>query len=176
MMMGLGPLLLVFMMGLDLTLPTLAQNNHRYKQFLTQHYDARPSGRDKKYCESMMMRRGLTTPCKDRNTFIHSTINKIKAVCEDKNGTPYNGAFRKTQMFWAHLAHSLPVPEIILFSKEPLFTFLENDIRNKMRMLDVFIATAVTLLLGFSLLSESSINSVAEYASPQYATSASGLF
>lgn len=97
MMTGLGPLLLVFMMGLDLTLPTMAQNNHRYKHFLTQHHDARPRGRDKKYCESMMVERGLTTPCKDRNTFIHGSKKRIKAVCEDTNGIPYNGAFRKSK-------------------------------------------------------------------------------
>ncbi|XP_016021097.2 angiogenin isoform X1 [Rousettus aegyptiacus] len=97
MVMGLGSLLLVFMMGLGLTLPSLAQNNHRYEHFLTQHYDPKPSGRDKRYCESMMVKRGLTTPCKDRNTFVHDTKNKIKAVCEDKNGTPYKGSLRKSK-------------------------------------------------------------------------------
>ncbi|XP_039725752.1 angiogenin isoform X2 [Pteropus medius] len=97
MVMDLGPLLLVFMMGLGLTLPTLAQNNYRYEHFLTQHRDANPRGRDKKYCESMMAKRGMTTPCKDRNTFIHASKKEIKAVCEDKNGTPYNGGLRKSK-------------------------------------------------------------------------------
>ncbi|XP_019487926.1 PREDICTED: angiogenin [Hipposideros armiger] len=94
MMMCLGPLVLVFMLGLGLTPPTLAQNDSRYEHFLTQHYDAKPSGRGSRYCEIMMARRGLTTPCKDTNTFIHGTKNNIKAICGDKNGKPYMDAFR----------------------------------------------------------------------------------
>ncbi|XP_016055051.1 PREDICTED: angiogenin [Miniopterus natalensis] len=94
MMMGLGPLLLVFMLGLGLTPPTLAQNDIRYKHFLDQHYDPTPSGRNGRYCDTTMRRRGLTSPCKDVNTFIHESSNNIKAICEDENGTPYKGNFR----------------------------------------------------------------------------------
>ncbi|XP_029807120.1 angiogenin [Suricata suricatta] len=94
MVMGPGPLLLVFMLGLGLTAPTLAQDDSRYKHFLTQHYDAKPKGRNDRYCEIMMKRRGLTTPCKDTNTFIHSNKGSIKAICGNENGTPYREALR----------------------------------------------------------------------------------
>uniref|UniRef100_H0XKP6 Angiogenin n=1 Tax=Otolemur garnettii TaxID=30611 RepID=H0XKP6_OTOGA len=89
MAMGVGPLLLVFMLGLGLTPPTLAQDSPTYKQFLNQHYDPRPSGRNSKYCEKMMERRGMTSPCKDTNTFIHGTKGSIKAICGDKKETSH---------------------------------------------------------------------------------------
>ncbi|XP_028360080.1 angiogenin [Phyllostomus discolor] len=97
MMMGLGPLLLVFMLGLSLTTSTLAQNDYRYRHFLTQHYDSKPNGRDDRYCNFMMAKRGLTSPCKDTNTFIHGTKTNIKAICDDKNGVPYGETFRQSK-------------------------------------------------------------------------------
>ena len=78
MVMSPGSLLLVFLLSLDVIPPTLAQDNYRYIKFLTQHYDAKPKGRDDRYCESMMKERKLTSPCKDVNTFIHGTKKKWK--------------------------------------------------------------------------------------------------
>ncbi|KAK2506689.1 hypothetical protein MC885_002273, partial [Smutsia gigantea] len=92
--MGPGPLSLVFMLALGLTPLALAQDDSRYKHFLTQHYDAKPRGRNDRYCESMMERRGLTTPCKDTNTFIHGNKGSLKAICENKNGNPYGATLR----------------------------------------------------------------------------------
>ncbi|XP_014304045.1 angiogenin-like [Myotis lucifugus] len=97
MMMGLGPLLLVFMLVPCLTPPTLAQDDRRYKHFLNQHYDAKPSGRNDAYCDTMMRRRGLTSPCKAKNTFIHGNSNNIKDVCGDKNGVPYGKNLRRSK-------------------------------------------------------------------------------
>ncbi|XP_008055111.1 angiogenin [Carlito syrichta] len=94
MSMDLGPWLLVFMLGLSLTLPTLAQDNARYEKFLTQHYDAKPGGRDDKYCETMMKKRGLTSPCKEVNTFVHGKKRSIRAICDDSNGSPYKENLR----------------------------------------------------------------------------------
>ncbi|XP_004609570.2 angiogenin [Sorex araneus] len=94
MVMGPSLLLLVFMLGLGLTPPTLAQDDSRYKRFLIQHYDAKPSGRNDRYCDSMMKIRGLTTPCKDTNTFIHGKKRSIKDICGNKNGSPYGGTLR----------------------------------------------------------------------------------
>nr|XP_012608281.1 angiogenin isoform X2 [Microcebus murinus] len=94
MVMGPGPLLLVFMLGLGLTPLTLAQDDSRYKHFLTQHYDAKPRGRNDRYCESMMERRGLTSPCKDTNTFIHGNKGNVKAICGNKNGSPHRENLR----------------------------------------------------------------------------------
>lgn len=94
MAMGLNLLLLFFMLGLGLTPLTVAQGDSRYKHFLNQHYDAKPMGRNDRYCGSMMERRGLTTPCKDTNTFIHGNKNAIKAICGDKNGRPYEETLR----------------------------------------------------------------------------------
>ncbi|XP_008507150.2 angiogenin [Equus przewalskii] len=94
MAMSLCPLLLVFVLGLGLTPPSLAQDDSRYRQFLTKHYDANPRGRNDRYCESMMVGRHLTTPCKDTNTFIHGSKSSIKAICGNKNGNPYGETLR----------------------------------------------------------------------------------
>ncbi|XP_021044755.1 angiogenin-2-like [Mus pahari] len=92
MAMSLGPLVLVFMLGLVVIPPTLAQNE-RYQNFLTEHYDANPGGRDNRYCERTMRQRELTSPCKNTNTFIHDTKNNIKAICGEK-GSDYRGNLR----------------------------------------------------------------------------------
>ncbi|KAM9714410.1 angiogenin isoform 1-T1 [Dama dama] len=94
MVVVLSPLFLVFMLGLGLTPVALDQDDYRYRHFLTQHYDAKPKGRDDKYCNNIMQNRGLTRPCKDTNTFIHGNKNDIKAICEDRNGEPYGGNLR----------------------------------------------------------------------------------
>uniref|UniRef100_A0ABK0M3H5 Angiogenin n=1 Tax=Rattus norvegicus TaxID=10116 RepID=A0ABK0M3H5_RAT len=94
--MSLRPLLLVFVLGLVSTPSTLAQDDPRYTKFLTQHYDAKPKGRDARYCESMMRRRGLTSPCKEVNTFIHGNKGSIKAIC-GANGSPYGENLRISQ-------------------------------------------------------------------------------
>nr|XP_020754012.1 angiogenin-1-like [Odocoileus virginianus texanus] len=94
MVMVLSPLFLIFMLGLGLTPLTLAKDDHRYRHFLTQHYDRSPKGRDNKYCETMMERRNLTKPCKGINTFVHGNKNDIKDICKDKNGKPYKGNLR----------------------------------------------------------------------------------
>lgn len=89
------PLLLVFVLGLVVIPPTLAQNE-RYEKFLRQHYDAKPKGRDDRYCESMMKERKLTSPCKDVNTFIHGNKSNIKAIC-GANGSPYRENLRMSK-------------------------------------------------------------------------------
>ena len=96
MAMSPGPLFLVFLLGLVVIPPTLAQDNYRYIKFLTQHYDAKPKGRDDRYCESMMVKRKLTSFCKDVNTFIHDTKNNIKAIC-GANGSPYRENLRMSK-------------------------------------------------------------------------------
>lgn len=93
MAMSLGPLLLVFMLGLVMTQPTLPRENPRYRNFLNQHHDANPTGHNDRYCESMMDRRGLTRPCKDVNTFIHGNRDSITAVCGPM-GDPYRENLR----------------------------------------------------------------------------------
>ncbi|XP_021044708.1 angiogenin-4-like [Mus pahari] len=94
MAMSLGPLSLVFMLSLIVIPPTLAENE-RYRHFLTQHFDANPPGRNDRYCETIMSQRGLTSPCKAVNTFIHGNSNNIKAVCGN-NGSLYEGNLRKS--------------------------------------------------------------------------------
>ncbi|XP_064341850.1 angiogenin isoform X2 [Camelus dromedarius] len=95
--MVMGPLLLVFLLGVGLIPPTLAQG---YQEFLSKHHDANPRGRDDRYCETMMRRRGLTSPCKDTNTFVHGSSNNIRAICEDTNGEPYGIGLRRSRDFW----------------------------------------------------------------------------
>ncbi|XP_004698936.1 angiogenin [Echinops telfairi] len=97
MVMSLGLLFLVFMLALGLTPPPLTQDNARYKHFLSQHYDGNPRGRNDRYCESMMVIRGLTTPCKEINTFIHYKKGSIKAICGTKNGIPHGENLRRSK-------------------------------------------------------------------------------
>ncbi|XP_032101841.1 angiogenin isoform X2 [Sapajus apella] len=91
MVMGLHLLLLVFILGLGLTPPTLAQNDIRYIKFLNQHYDPKTKNGNDKYCEKMMKLRDMISPCKGINTFIHGNKASIKAICGNQNGEPYNG-------------------------------------------------------------------------------------
>ncbi|XP_072818856.1 angiogenin [Vicugna pacos] len=92
--MVMGPLLLVFLLGVGLIPPTLAQG---YQEFLSKHHDANPKGRNDRYCETMMRIRGLTSPCKDTNTFVHGSDSNIKAICEDTNGEPYGIGLRRSK-------------------------------------------------------------------------------
>ncbi|XP_027698926.1 angiogenin [Vombatus ursinus] len=92
---SMGPLWLLFILGLWLVSPSLTQENSREKHFLIQHYDSNPNGRNDVYCEKIMRLRGLTKPCKAKNTFIHGGYPSIKAVCGDEAGKPYEeGRFR----------------------------------------------------------------------------------
>ncbi|XP_076983432.1 angiogenin [Tamandua tetradactyla] len=91
--MGLSLLLLVFALDLGLTPPALTQDDPRYPRFLIQHHDSKPSGRNDRYCEMMMRIRGLTSPCKGTNTFVHGNKGNIVAVCENE-GTPYRADLR----------------------------------------------------------------------------------
>ncbi|KAM9645558.1 LOW QUALITY PROTEIN: angiogenin [Trichechus inunguis] len=88
MVMGLDPLLLVFMLGLGLT-PTLTQDDSSYK-----HFDFKPKGRNDRYCESIMGKRGLTMPCKGTNTFIHGNESGLKAICGNKYGISHGENLR----------------------------------------------------------------------------------
>ncbi|XP_052502134.1 angiogenin-2 isoform X3 [Budorcas taxicolor] len=96
MVMVLSPLFLVFMLYLGLIPQTLAQNDP-YKEFLRKHYDPTPRGHDDSYCDTMMKRRNMTTPCKDINTFVHGNGDDIRAVCDDRNGEPYRDGLRRSK-------------------------------------------------------------------------------
>ncbi|CAM5122056.1 unnamed protein product [Natator depressus] len=71
----------------------------QYQKFLLQHVDAKPKGRDDKYCTNRMRyvlseeRKLDPNPgpkvCKDTNTFIHGNSDDIRAVCTDKGGKDY---------------------------------------------------------------------------------------
>ncbi|NP_001257851.1 angiogenin precursor [Callithrix jacchus] len=91
MVMGLHLLLLVFILGLGLTPPTLAQNDIRYIRFLEEHYDPKTRNGNDRYCEKMMRLRNMISPCKGTNTFIHGNKESIKAICGTENGESYNG-------------------------------------------------------------------------------------
>nr|CDG32015.1 TPA: ribonuclease A a2 [Mus musculus] len=95
MVMSPGSLMLVFVLSLVVISPTLAKDNYRYIKFLTQHYDAKPTGWDHRYCYLCMMKKRIqeTLKCKEANTFIHDTKKNIKAICGE-NGGPYGANFR----------------------------------------------------------------------------------
>ncbi|XP_048373714.1 ribonuclease-like [Sphaerodactylus townsendi] len=59
----------------------------RYRHFQRQHVDHPRTGaaNDNAYCNLMMRRRGLTRGrCKPTNTFIHSSLNTIRSVCQGR--------------------------------------------------------------------------------------------
>ncbi|XP_007442032.3 angiogenin-like [Python bivittatus] len=67
-----------------------------YETFLRQHYDNPKSNVGNRYCNTMMVRRGMTRPkCKEVNTFIHDTKNEINAVCGNK-GEPFGNGLRRS--------------------------------------------------------------------------------
>ncbi|XP_067388393.1 ribonuclease-like [Emydura macquarii macquarii] len=80
--MGPRPVLLL---ALGLLAGWLARLGHgaSYPQFLRQHVD-NPKTRarnDRAYCNMMMQRRGMASPCKRTNTFIHAPASQLQAIC-----------------------------------------------------------------------------------------------
>ncbi|XP_075767955.1 ribonuclease-like [Pelodiscus sinensis] len=75
-----------------------------YPQFLRQHVDS-PKTRardDRTYCAVMMPRRGMASPCKPTNTFVHAPARQLQDVCGPggrrvaRNLHDSNGRFRIT--------------------------------------------------------------------------------
>ncbi|XP_074838801.1 angiogenin-2-like [Carettochelys insculpta] len=101
-----APLLLLLLAAL-LVLLGASANQDQYERFLLQHYDPSPSGRDRRYCESrmrIMMNKDKKNfgihdkiHCKERNTFIHENLNKIKAICTGAGGTSTPGGMRESR-------------------------------------------------------------------------------
>uniref|UniRef100_A0A8C8RWK4 Ribonuclease n=1 Tax=Pelusios castaneus TaxID=367368 RepID=A0A8C8RWK4_9SAUR len=59
------------------------ETRHEKFQFLRQHVD-NPKTRardDRTYCNMMMQRRGMATPCKRTNTFVHAPATQLQAIC-----------------------------------------------------------------------------------------------
>ncbi|XP_059587595.1 ribonuclease pancreatic-like [Alligator mississippiensis] len=82
-----GPRAAVLLMFLMLTLmsswPTADGRETQYAKFQQQHIDelSHPPFSDA-YCNTRMKKQKMTTPkCKDFNTFIHSDLATVKAVC-----------------------------------------------------------------------------------------------
>uniref|UniRef100_A0A8C8SXA6 Ribonuclease A-domain domain-containing protein n=1 Tax=Pelusios castaneus TaxID=367368 RepID=A0A8C8SXA6_9SAUR len=74
-------------------LPGASPHSLRYQTFLWQHHDNPRTQAGRDYCGTMMLRRGMTRPCKDINTFIHASRAQLHSVCRD-GGTPYQGMRR----------------------------------------------------------------------------------
>ncbi|XP_075768371.1 ribonuclease-like [Pelodiscus sinensis] len=83
------PMLLLAWLAVGLA---LAQGQ-TYRAFKRQHIDY-PRTRVNPYCNRMMQRRGMTTPCKGNNTFIHARTTDIINVC-GSGGTPVRGTNRQ---------------------------------------------------------------------------------
>ncbi|XP_059587569.1 ribonuclease-like [Alligator mississippiensis] len=80
---GPRPMVLLLSALLCLCLVQLAQGDS-FRQFVSKHVDySKTSGvKSRSYCDVLMQQRGMTTPhCKASNTFIHASINQIKAIC-----------------------------------------------------------------------------------------------
>uniref|UniRef100_A0A7N5KHK3 Angiogenin-like n=1 Tax=Ailuropoda melanoleuca TaxID=9646 RepID=A0A7N5KHK3_AILME len=86
---GLG---LFVVLAAVLMLGTFASD---YETFLKQHHDDPKSNVGNNYCNQMMQRRDMTRPrCKEVNTFIHETRNRIIDVCTDGGGVDIGNGFR----------------------------------------------------------------------------------
>ncbi|XP_075768324.1 ribonuclease-like [Pelodiscus sinensis] len=79
------PMLLLAWLAVGLA---LAQGQ-TYPAFLRKHVDY-PRTTVAPYCNVMMQRRGMTTPCKRFNTFIHANTTDIIDIC-GPGGTPVPG-------------------------------------------------------------------------------------
>ncbi|TFJ99632.1 regulator of G-protein signaling 11 [Platysternon megacephalum] len=79
---GPHPMLLLALVLLAGWLAQLGQGAS-YPQFLRQHVD-NPKTRardDRTYCNMMMQRRGMASPCKHTNTFVHAPARQLQDVC-----------------------------------------------------------------------------------------------
>ncbi|XP_042327387.1 angiogenin-2-like isoform X1 [Sceloporus undulatus] len=89
---GSGPILFV-LLAMVFIVGTYAAD---YPSFLSHHYDNPRSNVGKRYCNTMMQRRGMTKPqCKAVNSFIHGSKKQIIAVCS-KGGKPYGNGLRRS--------------------------------------------------------------------------------
>nr|XP_056720171.1 ribonuclease-like [Euleptes europaea] len=70
-------ILLVSFLGVNSVSP---QNPHHQK-FLRQHLDFPQSNAGQDYCGVMMLRRRMSRPCKDTNSFVHLPIKQLKDIC-----------------------------------------------------------------------------------------------
>nr|CDG32125.1 TPA: ribonuclease A B5 [Myotis lucifugus] len=83
-------LLLLTLLGLGLVQPSYSET--MYERFLRQHVDFPATGGTNLYCNTMMQRRGMTTPsCKQFNTFIHEDNSTIDSICITRNILCKNG-------------------------------------------------------------------------------------
>ncbi|CAM4550160.1 unnamed protein product [Lepidochelys kempii] len=79
---GPHPVLLLALVLLAGWLARLGQGAS-YPQFLRQHVD-NPKTRardDRTYCNMMMRRRGMASPCKRTNTFVHAPARQLQGIC-----------------------------------------------------------------------------------------------
>ncbi|XP_074838800.1 ribonuclease-like [Carettochelys insculpta] len=79
-----GPVLLL-LLALAVLLGGLARlgEGSSYAQFLRQHVDhpKTPAQNNRIYCNMMMRRRGMTSPCKRINTFVHAPASQLQTIC-----------------------------------------------------------------------------------------------
>ncbi|XP_077171573.1 angiogenin-2-like [Paroedura picta] len=84
--------LIILVTSLAVT-PVSPQNPHQEK-FLRQHLDFPRTNVGPDYCRVMMLRRGMTRPCKDTNSFVHLPRDELKAICTWAGGVHYRRALR----------------------------------------------------------------------------------
>ncbi|CAM2102705.1 unnamed protein product [Caretta caretta] len=91
--------MLLLLLAAALVLLGASASQEQYDRFLLQHFDAKPKGRDDRYCNNRMRymmkedRRRYPNPgpkvCKETNTFIHGNSDDIKAICTSHGGRNY---------------------------------------------------------------------------------------
>ncbi|XP_033291801.1 ribonuclease pancreatic [Orcinus orca] len=86
------PWLVLVLLVLGWVQPSLGKESPAMK-FQRQHMDSGSSpGNNSNYCNQMMMRRKMTQGrCKPVNTFVHESLEDVKAVCFQKNIHCKNG-------------------------------------------------------------------------------------
>ncbi|KAJ7314157.1 hypothetical protein JRQ81_006097 [Phrynocephalus forsythii] len=90
---GKATLMLLLLVSCMVASQVIPQNP-QHEKFWRQHNDfPRTKLAQKDYCRTMMLRRGMASPCKDTNSFVHAPRNQLKDICSWA-GSHYRRALR----------------------------------------------------------------------------------
>lgn len=92
-------LLLVLLASLLSVISSISKNPH-YDKFLREHVDNPINNTRADYCDFMMWKRRMSIPCKQTNSFIHETPERVKQIC-GWGGTYYWGG---NYFYWNRLS------------------------------------------------------------------------
>ncbi|MBN3311348.1 ANG4 protein, partial [Atractosteus spatula] len=105
-------------------------NETAYQKFLRQHYNK--CGMGTKDCPSVMSKRCMGKPCKEKNSFvINTTPKQIQDVC-GKGGKPLSGNLRQSTSPFEVLTCKRRASSVIGFDLDSLEVVAERRMRSKL--------------------------------------------